>query len=199
MTVNRDPLTQDAQRVDADGWALTRSKSRLEGTFENSKGNAYNLNTGDVTLTTATASAVAYLKNNESSDLVIDSIITIFGASTGGSGNLPVVIYRNPTGGDIVDNAVTGTTESNRNYGSNNTLAVDFFKGAEGDTITGGSPSITSILQNGGTRVVFSVGTIILPKGSSIGVSYTPATGNTSMIIQCAFQCYLEVLPTPGV
>jgi hypothetical protein len=71
MTIVKDPLTQQANRIDSKGRQIIRGWTETEGTYELSLGNAYNLNTGSVNLTTANESAVAYLKNNETFDLIL--------------------------------------------------------------------------------------------------------------------------------
>jgi hypothetical protein len=47
------------------------------------KGDAYNINTGVITLTSANKSAVLYLKNNAAENLYIDTLFYLIGNSTG--------------------------------------------------------------------------------------------------------------------
>lgn len=153
----------------------------------------YNINTGNITLTSANESALIYLKNNEEKDLVIDSTVYILGASTGGSGNVDASIFFNPTAGTIVSNADAVAMNVNMNLGSSKTLNVDVYKGAEGYTLTGGTEALGSLMTPPTTNIV-SVGKFILPNSKSIGVKLTPQPSNTSMVVQIAFLCYLEQL-----
>lgn len=149
-------------------------------------GDAYNVNTGSINLTSANKSAVFYLKNTGVNDLVFDSFFYLIGNSTGGSGDMIITILRNPTTGTIVSNAVAPDINVNKNFGSFNTITGDAYKGAEGYTFTNGDKYIESIFNQGSTRAVVGLGYTTLPKGSSIGVEITPATGNTSVNIEVA-------------
>jgi hypothetical protein len=164
--------------------------------FESSYiGNAFNINTDTITLTTANKSAVCYVKNTGDLPLVISSLFYILGASTGGSGDLRADVLRNPTAGTIVTNAVDVGILENRNFGSSNTFSGDAYKGAEGNTFTNGNIAIASILS-ASTRVSISVGDVILTKGSSLGIDLTPPAGNTSMDILIAVSCYYSDFST---
>jgi hypothetical protein len=158
----------------------------------NLDGNAYNVNTGDITLTNATETPILYIKNNEDRDLNIESLILYAGTSTGGTATLGVkwVVVRNPSAGTIISGAAAVDVESNRNYGSNNTVLFDSYKGATGSTMSGGDDHI---IVRGATffRSVIGINEII-PKGSSIGVKVTPPTSNTSMVVYAAAQTHLE-------
>lgn len=199
MTIVRDPITQTANRIDNIGRQVTRSFTESENSFETERGNSYNLNTGKITLTTANESAVAYLKNNEDENLVIAETIVILGTSTGGAGDATITFERNPTGGDIVTTATAGEINCNRNFGTNNTLLADFYKGAEGDTMTGADRDALLTFLPAPNRVPIQAGTFRIPKGASIGVLITPPPTNSSMVVAVAFQCYIEKIATPGI
>jgi hypothetical protein len=78
---------------------------------------------------------------------------------------------------------------SNRNYGSSKTLTVDAYKGATGETLTGGTDHI--IIQMGTSgRTVVSIDEVI-PKGSSFGIKYTPQGSNTSQKVYAAVVAHL--------
>ena len=160
--------------------------------FSAKAGDSYNINTGDITLTTATISAGLYLKNNEDRNLVIKTLIFLLGNSTGGTGDLVVSVLRNPTVGTIVSGASNVDILSNRNYGSSQILSVDAYKGAEGNTFTDGETSFLSRLAGDSRFYLINTGDLILVKGSSIGIQVTPQASNTSMTIQLALSVYLE-------
>ena len=198
MIIVRDPLTQDANRIDAKGRQITRGFTESEGVYETSLGNSYNSNTGNITLTSASESAIAYLKNAEPYDMVIASTFVITGTSTSGVGNAYVTIERNPTAGTIVSNATAGDVLTNRNFGSSNMITSLFYKGAEGYTLTGSDGDVLRSIMQATNRVAYEMGSIFLPRGSSIGVLFTPPASNTSMVVQVAFQFFLETVQTPG-
>ena len=179
-------------KVDNDNRLYTKSVISTEQEHESSNGLAYNINTGIITLTNATKTPVLYLKNNEEFDLIIDTVLYMTGASTGGSGNVLVEIVRNPTAGTIVSGASDVEMNVNRNFGSTRSLSANAYKGATGSTLTDGVKFIESILSTATQRVAVSVGAVIIPKGSSIAIQITPPTGNTSMATEWAISCYLS-------
>lgn len=157
----------------------------------------YNINTGDITLTNATETSVLYIKNTSTAgDLVVTAAIYNLGNTTSGSGDVKIDIIRNPTAGDIVTNAnnvlVGATAAANQNFGSANVLSGSFFKGASGETaFTNGDVTVSTRSASNTGRIVISLGAITIPQGSSLGINYTPPSGNTSQICQFAIACYL--------
>ena len=169
----------------------TNAVTISEGEQANKIGNAYNLNTGTITLTDAVDTPVMYVKNNENQALHITAIAVGLGPSTGGSGGIPMIsIIRNPTTGTIVSGATDIDIDSNRNYGSANTLAIDAYKGATGSTMTDGATSLFFFQPSNG-RLFASIDEVV-PKGASIGVRFDPQASNTSQDVYCALICHLE-------
>jgi hypothetical protein len=154
-------------------------------TFE---GNAYNVNTGSLTLTSANRSGMLYFKNLEDTPIVITAGIWLIGNSDQTGGDTLIEMIRNPTGGDLLTS--TALVPINRDFSSNNTLNATCTLGAEAKTLTGGTTCIESIFSGPGRKVV-SVGALILKKGNSVGVAVTPQTGNTSQAYQIALSMYL--------
>ena len=183
--------TASLARVDSNRRLHTQTVSIDEQGQANKKGNAYNLNTSLVTLTSAAESGVMYVKNNESRDLHVIAIIVILGPSTGGSATdtTRVRFYKNPTTGTLISNATDADINSNRNFKSGNTLNADVFKGATGNSITDGNVHIESLVSPG-NRVSFGIDEI-LSTGNSIAVSYEPPDDNTSMKTMTAVVCHL--------
>jgi len=170
--------------VNSAGRALTSSiiETILEDAAED--GRSHNINTGSITLTSASKTAVLYVKNNSEKDLLIPIIGFLLGNSTGGTGDLLIEVVRNPTAGTLISGVIDVDVRSNKNYGSNKTLTVDAFKGSEGNTITDGATSYFSLLNSASKQYVINTGLVILPKGSSIGVNITPQSSNTNIDIQ---------------
>jgi hypothetical protein len=161
-------------------------------------GEKYNINTGDITLTDANPTDILFVKNTGANDLVITSIIYNMGNSNSAAAvNAKWEIIRNPTTGDIITNAnnvaVGPGVSANQNFGSNNIITGLFYKGATSEGIVSdGSVTISSRLANNTGRVVISLGSLVLPKGTSLVAQYTPPAGNTSQIVQCAAACYVR-------
>jgi len=187
----KDGSSGNIAKVDTRNRLHTDALIKTSSENENIVGNAYNINSGTINLTTATVSAILYLKNNEDRDLIIKRIFYIIGASTGGAGDIDITALRNPTAGTIVSGATDVDINSNRNNGSSKTITVDAFKGAEGNTFTDGTSQLGT-LQSDALINTVEPGTIVLPKGSSIGFNITPQTGNTSMDVQIALEVNLD-------
>ena len=178
-------------QVDSKGRLRTYSVSEGFSIDAAANGENYNINTGAITLTSANESAVLYMKNNEDKDFVIEDIIVILGASTGGTGDLSINLVRNPTLGTIIDNATAVDVIGNRNFGSSRLLVANVYKGAEGYTLTNGDDFADTTRSAASTIVHFDADVIILPKGTSIGVNIDPQASNTSMVIKVAVVGYL--------
>jgi hypothetical protein len=176
-----NPSNGDKAKVTPDG--LLRTYSVSEDVVENAaaSGNSFNINTGVVTLTSASESAMLYLKNNGEEDIHISAIGFLLGNSTGGTGDLTCKVYKNPTAGTIISGAVDVDINQNKNAGSSKILTANAYKGAEANTVTGGDLWYTSLLAGSGRPYVIATGTLVITPGSSIGISITPQTSNTSM------------------
>ena len=155
------------------------------------EGDAFNINTGTVSLGSTTKSAVLYLKNNEDDPLVITALFYLLGNNTGGGTdeNHLVQVERNPTGGTLVSSG-TNFSAINRNFGSAKVLDADIIKmDTAGRTLIGGTVAIESIFTGEG-RQALSVGAVIINKGDSIGITITPQASTTAMDVQMAIACY---------
>ena len=179
------------QRVDKNFRAHTFSITEPELVDANRQGDAYNINTGLITLTDAVDTPVIYLKNNELKEMVIEAVVFGIFDSTGGSSTADVyaTFVRNPTTGTIISGATNVDINSNRNFGSANTLLADTYKGATGDTMTDGVDHIL-VRADTGTRSFVSINEV-LPQGTSIGVKIKPPTSNTSVSVYVALVLYL--------
>lgn len=135
-------------------------------------GNAYNLNTGTITLTGTTG--MIYLKSNETLDIIIKAIAVGIGTPSGGNavftGEIPITVIRNPTTGTLIESTPTNIViNQNRNFGSNNVLdATVYGAGATGDTITNGDDIL--LLYMSGSGRLFTEINLAIPKGSTIGL-----------------------------
>jgi len=184
----RDPSTGTGAKVDSNQFLKVRGFTEVVEHYSLQNGKAWNINTGNITLTSACSSAVLYVSYTGEEELDINSFIHLLGTSTGGCGDWTVEVIRNPTAGTIIDNATTFTIY-NRNFGSNVTLDATVYKGAEGYTFTDGEVAIQSIIDSSGRNVVGVP--IHLTKGTSMGIKITPPPGNTSATIQTAITPYI--------
>lgn len=158
---------------------LTSTVNETIFAYAAEEGGAYFIGTPVVTLTNAAESALFYIKNNEDDKLIFENFFTTANATTGGSPAIYTVNwYKNPTS----ISTVTTTTPLNQNFGSSNTLDATAIYGAQGATFTGGALVASLTLPIGQFNQIPA--NLVLPKGSSFGVSITPPTGNTSMPVQ---------------
>lgn len=158
---------------------LTSTVNETIFAFAAENGDAYFIGTPVITLTNAAESALFYIKNNEDDSIIYENFFTTANATTGGSPAIYTVNwYKNPTS----ISTSTATTPLNQNFGSSNTLTVSSIYGAQGATFTGGTLVASLTLPIGQFNQIPSG--LVLPKGSSFGISITPPTGNTSMPVQ---------------
>lgn len=152
-------------------------------------GDAFNINTGTINLSNATATPVLYLENTGEFDMIIPQIIYLLRASTNGTGDVTVDIYKNITGGTIVSNATAVDMQESRNLSSPKQPSGKVYKGATGSTRTGGT-QIISTLASVSTRVAIEIGNIVLPKGNNACIEITAPTSNTSMDTMSIFEMW---------
>jgi len=169
----------NAQSVNSKGEASISGEVGTQSQQAVIDGKGYNINTGSITLTNATESALLYIKNNASDLFIVKEVIAVLSNSTGGSGNGTLRLYRNPTAGTIVTNAVNANI-GNRNFGSELTFQGLYYKGAQGNTITGGTTLITTTRNSFADPIPLDAEILALPTGATLGVSWQPPTGNTS-------------------
>ena len=179
-------------KVDSTFRLHTDAVSRSEREQAVLLGNCFNISTGPVTLTSANASAVFYMCYEGEVPFVIEEILVILGGTTGGAGDALIEILKNPSTGTIVSNAVAVNTNTNRDFSSSNVLSGSFYKGTEADTITNGDTFAKTTRNSFGTVVAFDGAPIVLRKGNSIAIKYTPPAGNTSQTCTVAMTALEE-------
>lgn len=179
-------------RVDSDQRLHTDSVIDTQEFAANKKGNAYNINTGVVNLTDANETSMIYFNNGEDEDFVIVAVVVgVWGSANGDGLDMIATFKRNPTTGDIITNTNDVAINSNRNYGSSNTLSSSLaYVGASGETATNGDSHILVRITEE-SRSFISINER-LPKGTSFGVNITPPTGNDGMNCYVAIVGYLD-------
>jgi hypothetical protein len=157
---------------------FVESVNRSEREEEALLGEAYNISTGFITLTSANQSSLLFFKNNEDLDLVISEFLIAVRNSTAGTTNhIRVDIVKNPT--SMGSGSGTDLNINNVNFGSSNTINSDNEIGQEGSTLNGGTIYLPLVVPI--ENLTTEVASTILPKGSSIGVNIIPPTSNTSL------------------
>jgi hypothetical protein len=158
-------------------------------------GHAYNINTGDITVTNATKLTLLYLKNTGTKDIVITSVIYLTGNSTNGTAatDFLYTAILNPTAGDIITNTNDVGMETNRKAGSSNTLTANVYKGAVGETAVTGGTDLFGTRLSGSGRIAIPI-SVVIPQSQSLAIDFTAKTSNTNVIVQVAFACYEQNL-----
>lgn len=156
-------------------------------------GRAFRFCTGSITLTSAAPSGILFVKNNEMQDFIVSELIVRMNQSAGGPNGIGLwELLRNPSQGTMISAATPLLGKLNTNFGNTASILADTFKGFEGATFTDGAVYAS---VNGLTvpQRVFLIGTaeIVLPRGTSIGVRYTPPPGNTNLVVASEISGYL--------
>lgn len=150
-------------------------------------GDAYNINTGTIGLTSTTASGIMYLKNNEDKDMSIDLIAAGIGSAGTTTDVATLTAIRNPTSVSFSTNV---DMNQNRNFGSSKVLLVDAFKGAEGATVTGGD-DLAQFFIPSGSRLSAKIN-ITLTKGDSIAFEMDTNTTSGTTNVYIALVIHLK-------
>ena len=175
--------------VDDTNRLLTRCVTESGDIEATELGDHYALTSGAITLTSTSASAMLFFKNNENYPLYVDRVIINTDDSTGGTvDQFILTITYNPEG--LSSGSGDSITQVNTNLGSNNTLDLTSEKGLEGASVTGGSVAGAWRIENPTRMRVIPI-RWWMPKGSSVAISYTPPAGNTSMVAVCALNAHL--------
>lgn len=180
-------------QVDSENRLFTRTIQESE--FDNAvrKGNAYNVNTKFLTITTAGPAdghALLYIKNNEDQDVVLAAWFIGTDLGTNGADLGLMQVFYNPTGGTIISGGTTLATV-NRQGGNSNTIDIDALGGGDSFTATGVGEPVLYQTQSVGSRAFGNV-QLSLKKGASAVVTYIPNGAETAGVdIYTGFQIYL--------
>jgi hypothetical protein len=189
--------TGNRAQVDSDKRLHVNSVSRTQLEQAVLLGEAYNVSTGSMTLTTDTESGVFYFKYDGVDPLVIKEFLVILGDSDG-TGNGLVKIQKNPTEGTLIDSALPVSAVINRDFASSNILDANVYKGDEGLTINSGQVFAITSRDVFNDPITFDAAPIVLKKGNSISISYTPPSGNTSQSVVVAATLFVETATVSG-
>jgi hypothetical protein len=177
-------------KVDANLRLRTQNIQESEAEHAAEIGNAYNINTGLISLTGASDSALLYLKNLEDKEYILDALALGVGKADGTSDLGYVTLIQNPTAGDLITDATAVSINANRSAGSGNTLNANVYKGKDGGTVTGGTD--VALFAQGSSGRLFASFTIVVPKNQSIAVKYDPNLSSGSVNVYAAFIGHLK-------
>lgn len=178
-------------KVDSSNRLEVHAVQETETTEAVENGDAYNINSGTIGLTSSTVSGVLYVKNNEDRDLIIDAVAVGIGSAGTVSDVSTITVIRNPSTGTLIESSPTNVDiNQNRNFGSSKTLTADAYKGAEADTITNGD-DIIQFFAAAGTRL-FAPIDLLLSKGDSIGITIDTNTSSGTTNVYAAIVCHLK-------
>lgn len=182
-------------KVDENNRIATNSVVKTSSLFGTLKGMTFSFAGGSMVLTTANASALLYVKNNEDLDLIVESVRFQAFDSTGGASGIPTwSILKNPTAGTIISGG-TVANPSNANFGSQNTINVTLLRGGEGFTFTDGVVHANIFGDRIPHRISIDGADFVIPRGSAIGIRVTPPAGNTSWTVSSGFRGYFADEP----
>lgn len=188
MTIIKDGSgTGKEAKVDGTNKLETHSVILTEDAEAVEKGDAYNINTGTIALTSSTASGVLYLKNNEDRDMSIDLIAAGVGSAGTVTDSSVLTLIVNPTS---VSFSADVDMNVNRNVGESKVLTVDAFKGSEGATVTGGS-SMAQFFIGAGARLAAPIN-ITITKGDSVAFTLDTNTSSGTTNIYVALVVHLK-------
>jgi len=174
--------------VNSSNRLLTNSVTLSEEIVAGQEGLSFAFSSQLVSFTSATASAILFLKNTSETDLIVDRARVMLGTVTGGTGDWTLTFLRNPTAGTIVTNALTAGI-TNVNHGSSQEPVGSFLRGVQGDTLTDGTGANFPVKSTGDNQLVFDLFRV-LPTGASIGVRLTPPTGTTAATANVVLRAY---------
>lgn len=189
MAIIKDGNTGYTAKVDLTGKLQTRAVMDSRAQESALAGEAYNINTGWIGLTSSTDSAILYFKNNEDRPVILDSIA--LGITDEGTidNTCRMTIVRNPKSGTIVSGATSVDIIRNRNFGAVAALDDSYiYKGAEGNTLTDGED--WAYFACGAGRL-FADLDIVLNKGDSIGIKLDTQTSAGTTNVYAALICHL--------
>lgn len=167
------------------------SVSETEAQEATELGDGYNINTGVIGLTSSTESGVLYFKNGESRRFIVEAIDVGIGSAGTVTDVSQITLVKNPTGGTLISNATAADINENRSFGSSNTLASSLaYKGAEGNTVTGGDDALL-FFQAAGGRLIADIELELNP-GNSVAVKIDTNTSSGTTNVYAAVIGHLK-------
>jgi hypothetical protein len=174
-------------KIDSTNRLWVRSSALSQQLEAACNGDSFQLGSGVVTITSASESAVLYVKNNEDEDLLLTGINITSKSMTGSTDDVALAkLYTsNPTG----LSSSTSQTPLNNNFGSSKALDADVESGGNAVTVTGGSVTGAFYIPVNtffNTEIAW-----VLPRGTSVAVSFTAGSGTTAWPVTVTLEGHL--------
>ena len=188
MAQIEDPRNHDTAYVNQKHRLEVEATTRTESLASTEDGDAYNINTGLIGLTNSTVTPILYFENHEDFECIVSTVIVGIDDLGTHTGTPVIKIIRNPSS---VDFSAAVDMKANRNFSSTKELksATLVYKGATGDTVTGGTEAALFLQQEAGRLSVPGLD-FIVGVGNSLCVTIdAQVTGGTSQVY-CALVVY---------
>jgi hypothetical protein len=179
MAIIKDGAAGYTAKVNRKNQLWTHAVTLPAAQESESEGNAWMLTTSVLTITND--ATIGYLKNTTDLEFIVEGIVINMGSGITYTDQPIIEVYKNPTGGDVISDALPMGLLQNRNFGFSDTFSGDVFSGKVGGTLTGGDGIMAKsiILKEGRTVLPAN---FILPKQASIGAKLIiNGTGSASM------------------
>lgn len=172
--------------VNSSNRVAAASVGRTEENAQCQRGDAYFIGSGNLTITSASESALLLIVNNDTRTFQINELTYVVDTATGTSAAGNATFVFNPGSGGTIVSSGSAVTPANLNLDSSKTSSLEVYSGGTGLTFAE-STADGAIIQDG-ERVNFipARSTILLPPGSSVGYGWQPASGNTSQRVAVA-------------
>lgn len=183
ITVLVDGITSQAARVNDDGQLSTFAQVISNSLAASIKGDRYNIGpNGFITLTDDVETPIIYVQNNEPETIgwALTQLLIVSTLSDG-AGDWFVSFYTNPTSGTIITGGADALVTS-QNLGSQKPLEVTAKIGSTGDTLVG-TVKIDRLIPMTPASITIPLDAIVIPPGTSFGMTVTAPVGNTSVKI----------------
>lgn len=161
------------------------SESLPESSAATIRGDAYNMNTGLVSMTDAVVTPLMYLKNTQDEPYLLTHFAIGAGIVASATAPINVTMIRNPTS---VDFSTAMSQNQNRNFGSTKTFTGDVFEGVTDDTVTGGD-TIATFFLNANSRLFAGID-FVLTKSDSVCFTIDCNQGSGTVIVYGALIGY---------
>ena len=170
MAIIKDGATGFTAGVNSANQLLTHAVTFSGSVDAASRGIAWNLNTGDMTITAD--ATLMYIKNTSKEEFFIERLVVAMGDGITYTDYPHVNLLKNPTGGDVITDETDIDMNQKRNFAFSDKFSGDVFKGKVGGTVTGGDGSIAQIMidKNGSSIIPVNY---ILPEQASMVIDLT--------------------------
>jgi hypothetical protein len=180
MSVTRDPRNGDGAYVNKKHRLEVEATTADEALKVAEDGDAYNINTGLIGISNSTVTPLLYFKNQEDHEIVIQAIAIGMDDLGTHTGSPVFTLVRNPIS---VDFSAAVDMNQNRNFASTKSLKSTTlaYKGAAGDTVTGGD-AIALFLQQKGGRLFAPINFVVGVGNSLCITGDLQVTGDTCQV-----------------